>query len=235
MAAPAALPSAGYGATRERVERYFDRTATEAWERLTSDAPVSGIRATVRAGRDAMRSTLLDRLPRDLEGARVLDAGCGTGALAVELARRGAAVVAVDLSPALVEIARARCPEGLRGRIDFRAGDLLDPALGPFDHAVAMDSLIYYDAADIARVLGRLAPRIGASMLLTVAPRTPLLMAMWRVGQLLPRANRAPTMVPHHPARLAHALRAAGVPGRLAALGRVQSGFYISTALEFRP
>jgi len=40
-----------YESTRNTVETYFDRTATKTWERLTSDAPVSGIRATVRAGR----------------------------------------------------------------------------------------------------------------------------------------------------------------------------------------
>jgi magnesium-protoporphyrin O-methyltransferase len=47
-----------YEATRLQVETYFDRTATKTWERLTSDAPVSGIRATVRAGRDEMRELL---------------------------------------------------------------------------------------------------------------------------------------------------------------------------------
>ena len=74
--------SAAYTSTRDRVETYFDRTATKTWERLTSDAPVSGIRATVRAGRDEMRQLIIDSLPADLRGARILDAGCGTGALA---------------------------------------------------------------------------------------------------------------------------------------------------------
>ena len=82
-----------YLARRGQLETYFDRTAANAWKRLTSDAPVSGIRATVRAGRDRMRATLLAWLPDDLRGARVLDAGCGTGALAVEAARRGAELV----------------------------------------------------------------------------------------------------------------------------------------------
>ena len=50
------------------------------WERLTSDAPVSRIRQTVREGRDRMRALMLSRLPEDLRGARVLDAGCGAGA-----------------------------------------------------------------------------------------------------------------------------------------------------------
>jgi len=73
-----------YEATRDRVETYFDKSATKVWERLTSDAPVSGIRATVRAGRDKMRDIMLAQLPDDLTGLRVLDAGCGTGAKSVD-------------------------------------------------------------------------------------------------------------------------------------------------------
>ena len=97
-----------YESTRNTVETYFDRTATKTWERLTSDAPVSGIRATVRAGRDRMRQLLRSQLPADLRGARVLDAGCGTGALAFQLAQAGADVVAVDISPKLITIAKQR-------------------------------------------------------------------------------------------------------------------------------
>lgn len=81
-----------YTRHRGQLEAYFDRTASKAWEQLTSDAPVSGIRATVRAGRTAMRETLLSWLPADMTGLRLLDAGCGTGALAVEAAQRGASV-----------------------------------------------------------------------------------------------------------------------------------------------
>lgn len=230
-------PRTGHGArdpyisTRDRVESYFDGTATKAWERLTSDAPVSGIRATVRAGRDEMRNTILDALPDDLRGARILDAGCGTGALAFELAARGAQVHGVDISPQLIGIAQRRTPEDLHGSVDFTAGDMLDPALGRFDHIVAMDSLIYYTSDDIARMLATLAPRLGSRMVFTVAPRTPLLMAMWRIGKLFPRADRSPTMVPHTTARLAQALGG----GKLREIRRVTSGFYISQALEFRP
>ena len=89
--------SSTYIERRSKIETYFDRTAAAAWSRLTSDAPVSGIRATVRAGRDRMRNTLLSFLPDDLTGCRLLDAGCGTGALAVEAAMRGADVTAIDL------------------------------------------------------------------------------------------------------------------------------------------
>ncbi|MEQ3728418.1 MAG: magnesium protoporphyrin IX methyltransferase [Tateyamaria sp.] len=219
-----------YQATRDRVETYFDNTATKTWERLTSDAPVSGIRATVRAGRDKMRDVLIGQLLNDLTGARILDAGCGTGALSFELAARGADMVGVDISPQLIAIAEKRKPADVRGTMTFAAGDMLDAGLGTFDHIVAMDSMIYYSADDIARILDDLAPRLNDNMVFTVAPRTPLLMAMWRVGKLFPRSDRSPTMVPHDPAKIA-----AKTNGQLRELTRVNSGFYISQALEYRP
>jgi magnesium-protoporphyrin O-methyltransferase len=222
-----------YAATRDRVEHYFDRTATKVWERLTSDAPVSGVRATVRAGRDRMRALMLAQLPDDLRGARILDAGCGTGAMAVELAQRGADVVAVDISPALVEIGAKRMPAGLPGKITWVAGDMLDATEGGFDHALAMDSLIYYTAPDIAALLDRAAPRINGKFVFTLAPRTPALMLMWRAGKLFPASDRSPVMIPHTTEGVADALRTAGVKGALRDVERVKSGFYISNALVF--
>ena len=44
-----------YAESRERLRDYFDRTASETWAKLTSDAPVFRIRETVRAGRAEMR------------------------------------------------------------------------------------------------------------------------------------------------------------------------------------
>lgn len=222
-----------YDATRDRVEHYFDRTATQTWERLTSDAPVSGIRATVRAGRDRMRAIMLGQLPDDLTGCRILDAGCGTGAKAVALAERGAEVVAVDIAPEIIKIAEARCPDHLRRRITFTAGDMMDPAHGSFDHAVAMDSMIYYDDATLVSLLKANERRIRGKFIFTLAPKTPLLMAMFRVGKLFPRADRSPVMVPHNTHKLANDLRIAGVHGRLAEVERVTSGFYISQCLRF--
>lgn len=229
------MQSATYTNRRQQVETYFDRTAADAWARLTSDAPVSGIRATVRAGRDRMRRLLLDWLPEDLAGRRILDAGCGTGALAVEAARRGAEVVAIDLSPTLVDLARERLPAiPSPGRVEFRVGDMLDPALGHFDHVVAMDSLIHYRADDAVRVLAGLAPRTSTSMVFTFAPRTALLSVMHTAGKLFPRQDRSPSIQPVSQRGLVAAVRRESVLNDLA-VGRgerVDSGFYISQAME---
>jgi len=225
-----ATDSRDYAQTRARVHDYFDRTATSTWERLTSDAPVSRVRQTVRAGRDRMREVLLSGLGADLTGRRVLDAGCGTGTMALELARRGAEVVAIDLSENLIETARTR---HAHPRITWAVGDMTNPALGRFDGVVGMDSMIYYTADDLALCLGRLAPRVAGPILFTLAPRSPLLMTMWRVGKMFPRKDRSPIMVPQSAARVASALRTARVPGRLKELERITSGFYISTAFRF--
>ncbi len=219
---------ADYAATRDRIEEYFDRSATKVWERLTSDAPVSRIRQTVREGRDKMRAVMLGRLPTDLRGARVLDAGCGAGQMTAELAARGADVVAVDISPALVSIAEARLPAEHSERVRFASGDMTANH-GQFDYVVAMDSLIYYGAPDITDALNRLADRADRAVVFTVAPKTAFLMTFWTIGKLFPRSDRSPTMVPHAFATLHRATK-----GRLTKIDRVSRGFYISECLEYQ-
>jgi magnesium-protoporphyrin O-methyltransferase len=220
---------------RGQLETYFDRTASEAWARLTSTAKVSRIRETVRAGRDRMRATLLDWLPENLRGKRILDAGCGTGALSVEAALRGAHVVAIDLSPTLVKLAAERLPTELGdGRIEFRVGDMLDSTLGSFDHVVAMDSLIHYRDADMVDAMQTLAARTRNSMLFTFAPKTPLLSVMHNIGKLFPRGDRAPAIEPVSESTLRRliASRSAFSDWRTGRSLRITSGFYTSNALE---
>lgn len=233
------MPELTYQDRRGKIEAYFDRTAVQAWARLTSDAPLGRIRTSVRAGRDRMRETLLGWLPADLRGVRLLDAGCGTGALAVEAARRGAEVLAIDLSPTLVQLARERLPSDLvahasGGCIDFRSGDMLDAALGEFDYVVGMDSLIHYETADAVRVLAGLVPRTRRALLFTYAPSNPALMAFRAVGRLFPRSDRAPWIEPVAEKSLRRQLAAepqlnGWTPGRTQ---RISSGFYTSQALE---
>lgn len=225
------LASTSYAESRASLETYFDRTARKAWEDLTSDVPVSGIRATVRAGRDAMRALLLAQLPADMRGQRLLDAGCGTGALAIVAAERGAEVVAIDVSQGLIDVARARAPLGLS--IDWRVGDMRSQALGQFDHVVAMDSLIHYDERDILGVLKAWAQRTP-HMAFTFAPGTPLLRAMHAAGKLFPRSDRSPAIKPVAEARLSAALAADLPDWRITHSARVSSGFYKSHALAVR-
>lgn len=225
-------PLSPYAAQREKLAAYFDGTARKAWIDLTSDAKVSGIRATVRAGREEMRATLLSWLPRDLRRTRLLDAGCGTGALSMDAACRGAEVTGVDIAEGLVDIARERCSSFHgHGRIDWHVGDMLDPAFGEFEHVAAMDSLIHYSPEDMVAALAGLARNCRRSILFTFAPKTPLLAAMHRVGKLFPRSDRSPAIVPVVEDDL-RARLACLAEWRIGRTHRVSSGFYTSQAME---
>lgn len=227
--------SPAYAQRASELETYFDRTANDAWAKLTSDAPVSGIRATVRAGRAETRDTLLGWLGTDLSGRRILDAGCGPGQFAIEAARRGADVTAVDLSPTLLALARDRLrSEKVAGSVEFISGDMLCAGPVTVEHAVTMDVLIHYEIEDIIDVVVRLAERAERSVIFTVAPQTPLLRLMHIVGGAFPKANRAPSI---RPVSLRHLCSALGSDERLSQwrVSRdkcVHRGFYISHAFE---
>lgn len=228
------MDAISYLSRRGKLQDYFDRTALDAWTKLTSDAPVSGIRATVRAGRDQMRANLIARLPENLQGKRVLDAGCGTGALALELAKKGAYVTAVDLSPKLIELAKNRIPEQDRQNIEFYAGDMLDDALGEFDYVVGMDSMIHYCASDMLVVLEKLSSRISEKILFTFAPSTLPLELMIRVGRLFPRKDRAPFIEPISQMKLQKLIQESPwfIDWEIPHTNLVSSGFYKSQLME---
>ena len=54
---------------------------------------------------------LVETLLGEFGGTRVLDAGCGTGRVAIELAARGFSVVGVDADNGMLSTARAKAPE----------------------------------------------------------------------------------------------------------------------------
>ncbi|MBC8073593.1 MAG: magnesium protoporphyrin IX methyltransferase [Deltaproteobacteria bacterium] len=226
-----------YEQRRGELEQYFDRTASKAWEALTSDAPVGRIRATVRAGRERMAQALLGYLGDDLTGLRVLDAGCGTGTLSTRMAERGAHVVAIDISQTLVGLARERAERDQRTRdIEFHVGDMLDPELGEFDWIVALDSMIHYPAQQLYALLVQLSARARIGLAFTFIPRTPLLSIMNVVGKAFPRGNRSPDIRPISERTLREHL---GSAPELQAFGvgrseLISSGFYTSQSMELR-
>lgn len=91
-------------------------------------------------------------------GPRVLDAGCGTGRVAIELAGRGYDVVGVDVDSSMLEVARRTAPHLCWLELDLARLDPHDPALGgPFDLVVAAGNVIpLLSAGSEAEVVRRL-------------------------------------------------------------------------------
>lgn len=115
------------------------------WQDLAGDdeGEAYAARLAARAATGASMHGEADRVDAALGGrpGRVLDAGCGTGRVAVELARRGHDVVGVDLDPSMLAVARREAPH-----LSWVEADLahLDPAdLGdPFDLVVCAGNVV---------------------------------------------------------------------------------------------
>ncbi len=89
-------------------------------------------------------------------GARVLDAGCGTGRVAQRLAEEGYVVTGVDADAAMIEVARERAPG-----VDWRVADLADLDLGgTFDLVVMAGNVVPFVEADLKAVCARLAAHL---------------------------------------------------------------------------
>ncbi|WP_067723207.1 class I SAM-dependent DNA methyltransferase [Nocardia yamanashiensis] len=122
------------------------------------------------AGLSAQREEidwLLAQLPG---GARVFDAGCGTGRPVAELlAAAGHQVTGCDVSPGMIEIARAQVPAARFDVADLR--ELTYPA-GSWDAVVAFFPLLQMSRAEIVSTLAKFADWLapGGCLLLATVP-----------------------------------------------------------------
>jgi SAM-dependent methyltransferase len=158
---------------RERVRRAWDERAA-GW-----DAKASADGAT------ADRAAELDRAVAALRlrpGARVLDAGCGSGQWAVALAARGYALVGVDVSPEMIRRAAAHgAAAGVA--VTWRVGDLAavpDPD-GAFDAVLARVVLQFVPDLPAALREIRRVLRPGGRLLASVpGALSPIYRGSWR-------------------------------------------------------
>jgi len=81
----------------------------------------------------------------DVFGLTVLDAGCGEGYLSRILSSRGATVTGIDISPRLVEMARAKDPTGT---ITYQVADLSRPLPAYQDHTFVILGTSHYGEPD---------------------------------------------------------------------------------------
>lgn len=156
--------------SHETIREDFDRLA-----RLHADRPETP---------DRYESFLLARLPEP--PGSVLDVGCGAGRLAREVARRGGRVTAIDASPEMIRLARARAGDAT---IEFLCGDFavhpFDP--GRYDVVLSVATLHHLPAPSaLARMAGLLRP---GGMLLVHDVRAPSGVLDWLASGFAAVAN----------------------------------------------
>lgn len=155
-----------------------------------------------------------------LDGADVVDVGCGGGILAESLARKGARVTGIDVAPRVLATARLHLHEsGLE--VDYRettVEDLADEAEGTFDVVTCMEMLEHVPEPDsVIRSCRRLL-KPGGHAFFSTLNRTPLAFALGIVGaehiaRLLPRGtHRYDRFI--RPSELSAWARAAGLEVR---------------------
>jgi len=133
---------------------------------------------TIAAGAEAF----VQRLPSPA-GLRVLDVACGTGNLAIPLARLGASVVGVDIAPNLIVQARERAAaESLAATFDEGDAEQLPYADASFDMVVTMFGAMFAPRPEI--VAGELARVLKPGGLLAMANWNPASFSgqMFKVG-----------------------------------------------------
>jgi ubiquinone/menaquinone biosynthesis C-methylase UbiE len=141
--------------------------AASAWERLAD-----GYDRRVTPLSRQVAEQVLGFLPLR-RGQRLLDVACGSGALALPAAQRGAAVTAVDAAPTMIDrlVRRAR-EEGLSG-LEGRVMDARALALGDavFDVVASLDGILPLgDADEVVREIARVVRPGGRLLLAALGP-----------------------------------------------------------------
>ena len=124
-----------------------------------------------------------------LRGARVLDVGCGGGLLSEAMAREGARVLGLDLSPELIDIAKLHRLESTQGGaildLDYRVQaveSLADAEPGTFDAITCMEMLEHVpEPGSILEACARLL-KPGGRLFVSTINRTPAAFALAIVG-----------------------------------------------------
>jgi ubiquinone/menaquinone biosynthesis C-methylase UbiE len=153
----------------DRLKNQVESGEREVQERLDREAAFHDVAfsSDMRAAADKFYTVTVTTIERyrslifdNVAGKRVLEYGCGTGSSAFELARRGATVVGIDISPVAMEMAAEQARrDGVADRATFRLmnAEQLEFPDASFDLICGTGILHHLDLeksyAEIARVL----------------------------------------------------------------------------------
>ena len=122
---------------------------------------------------------------------RALDVGCGDGAIARALARRGLTVLAIDISPGMIELARARTDGALH--VEYQVGDIMTTDLRSdgFDVVITVNMVHHLPLRDVVLRLASLVVAGGHLLIQDVETRSGVRYMPLNVAAAIRRRLRA--------------------------------------------
>ncbi|PCK00092.1 MAG: hypothetical protein COA45_04220 [Zetaproteobacteria bacterium] len=91
------------------------------------------------------KNLIVQQVRKHYKNARILEIGCGIGDLTIELASLGYDCTAMDISEEMIEMARKKTPDQLKGKIEYYVGDLAKlPNADAYDVIIANGVIPYF-------------------------------------------------------------------------------------------
>ncbi|TQD82678.1 hypothetical protein C1H46_031791 [Malus baccata] len=232
------------GGDKEVVKDYFNKSGFERWKKIYGETDdVNRVQRDIRLGHSKTVENVMKMLTDEspLQGVSVCDAGCGTGCLAIPLAKEGAVVTAADISAAMVAEAEKQAKEQLKLSNGFSAGPVLPKFVvkdlesldGKYDTVVCLDVLIHYPQSKADGMIAHLASLAENRLLISFAPKTLYYDVLKRIGELFPGPSKATRAYLHSEADVERALKKVG--WRIRKRGLTTTQFYFSRLVEAVP
>lgn len=198
---------------KDRIQSYFDGAGFDSLRLVYGDEACDGFRSAIRRGHREVIETVVSWLdPSQGLGTRsVLDAGCGTGSLAVPLALAGARVDAIDFSAKMIEAAkeRARRAQAPLDRLRFVVGDLASVS-EPYDVVVCIDVFARYSTEASMGILKQLCSLARSRTIFTYTPKKALDPVLLAIGGVVAKRRQAPPLHTHSKEAIAKTLQTLG-------------------------
>lgn len=160
--------------TAQRVRKYFETSGFSRWTAIYGSGDIPPIWKIIRDGHQQAIERVVDWVKTD-PSHTVLDAGCGTGNLSIELANHGFEVDAFDVSPQMIHFAKYSSAGRTRGIPPrFQVGDIASLAGSEktYDLVVCLDVLFHYPYEEVVPMLQKLAALSSHKLVGSFALRT---------------------------------------------------------------
>ena len=231
----ARVPLFGEPSTSEvgsRVRKYFETSGFSRWTAIYGSGDIPPIWKVIRDGHQRAIDAVLTFIDRDTDHT-ALDAGCGTGNLAIELANRSYEVDAFDVSAPMIHFAKYINTGRTNGiPPNFMVGDIgaLAGEKKTYDLVCCLDVLFHYPYDEVATMLTQLANISSHKVIGSFALRTPFNDFWMKVGQRFHAKNRMTKLFMFSYDQVEQILYRAGY--KMARTKRIKFFFYDSFVFE---